>query len=288
MPSKPIPVPARLSHPHSVIRAARDALATAQPSDDGRISVAPRPGMPRILTSRAQQNRALRIAQAVIVEAERRGYEVVDVEKSYNHKAGIGIAINGHDYPIEITEQTDRVPLTPDEVRRWNRLHPYWEAPSHRQVPNGKLRISTAGLYSSGRRSNFTEGVRGPLEPKLNALLTELEQRAVIDEKRKREWQRREAARQRQLEEERARARRQELERQRVARLREEIEAWQLAQQVDAYVAALRTTIDEVPTERRNVIQEWCDWAEGWASKTNPARCSELVRGLERPDGQTN
>jgi hypothetical protein len=79
-----IDVSKRLSHPHSVVRAARDALTAARASEDGSVSVAPRPGMLRVVTSRALQNRALRIAQAVVAEGERRGYDIVPMEKSYN------------------------------------------------------------------------------------------------------------------------------------------------------------------------------------------------------------
>ena len=202
-----IPIPTRLVRPHAVVLAARDALVSARANEDGRLEVPPQPGMLRVVTSRALQNRALRIAQAVVAEAQRRGYDIVPIKKSYNHKAGAGIAVDGHNYPVEIVEQTDRFELTSEEVERCKRRHPYSPAPSHRYAANGKLRLATAGNYGSGRRSNVTEGPRGPLEGKLGAFLAELEQRAVLDAERHRERQRREVEHQRQLAEQRAHAR---------------------------------------------------------------------------------
>jgi hypothetical protein len=61
----------------------------------------------------------LLIAQALIAEAERRGWEVKPVEKSYNHRGGCAIVVRGHSYPFEISEMTDRRPLDEREFERY-------------------------------------------------------------------------------------------------------------------------------------------------------------------------
>jgi hypothetical protein len=202
------------------------------------------------------------------------------LEKSHNHKAGVGIVIAGHSYLVEVVEQTNRVELTAEEVERWTRRHPYWPVPSHRRVANGKLRLATAAGWDSGRRSNFNEGARGPLEDRLPAFLAELEQRAVLDGERQRDWKRRDAERQRQLAEQRTQARRLEIERARAARLRTEIAAWQLGQEADTYIAALRGRLNELPDQARERASAWCDWAEGWARDSDPVRSPHRIRGL--------
>jgi len=57
--------------------------------------------------SREQRRRALLIGQALVAEAERRGYEIHPIEKSYNHRPGIALVVRGHASAFEIVEMTD-------------------------------------------------------------------------------------------------------------------------------------------------------------------------------------
>ena len=77
----------------------------------------PRPGITHLIVSGEQLRRALLDLQAIFKEAERRGCDVRALGKDpYGHRAGVAVAIRDHAYTIEISEQTDRVPLTDSEV----------------------------------------------------------------------------------------------------------------------------------------------------------------------------
>jgi hypothetical protein len=65
-----------------------------------------------LYVSREQLRRAVLIGQALVAEAERRGYEIHAIKKSYNHRAGIALVVRGHAYAFEIVGMTDRLSMT--------------------------------------------------------------------------------------------------------------------------------------------------------------------------------
>jgi hypothetical protein len=116
-----IPVPQRLRSPHAYVGASRDATAGLRSAPDGRLELRPRKGVVRLAVSRRQLPRALRILQGLFAEAERRGWRVEPVERSYGDATGVAVAIERQSYRVLVSEQTDRVPLTEAEVARWRR-----------------------------------------------------------------------------------------------------------------------------------------------------------------------
>jgi hypothetical protein len=101
----------------------------------------------------------LLIGQALVAEAERRGYEIHPIEKSYNHRAGIALVVRGHAYAFEIVEMTDRLSMTEAELRRWRRDNRYRLSyrpelePPLKQMPNARLKLSKQ------RSASLAEGV---------------------------------------------------------------------------------------------------------------------------------
>jgi hypothetical protein len=254
---------------------------------DGRLRLAPRPGVVRLVVTREQLQRALLIAQGLLKEAEQRGYEVRAVEKAaYDTRAGIAIVVREHAYPIEITEQTDRLPVTAAEIEDWQKRHRHrvaWdkrEPPTHKSVANGRLRVSLPS-HGNGARSNWTEGPRGSLAEKLASFFPELERRADVDDRRAEERARRQEAWRRAEDERQERELRLRIERSRVARLAEEIAAWRLAAEVRAYITALRAVLSELSGEDRDRVATWCDWAERWAAREDPVLNPGRIKGLD-------
>lgn len=93
----PIPVPRRLSRPHPIVRATSDGAVGRRADADGRLTIGPRKGVIYTRVSRPLLGRALRIAQGLISEANRRGWDVAPVEKSaYGYRAGAAIVIGSH------------------------------------------------------------------------------------------------------------------------------------------------------------------------------------------------
>lgn len=289
-----IAIPATLRRSHALVTVTKNAASGLRARDDMRIEVGPRQGVAHLLVSRAQLHRALCVLQAVLSEAERRGYEVRAVPRSgYGDRAGVAIVIRGHAYPIEISELTERVPLSGDEIAAWKkkeekRFRFSWETerepPSHKSVANGYLRVSLPPRYT-GARCNWSEGSRGGLEGKLPGLFAELERRAAEDDERARERVRAYEERIRREHERMEQERQARIERARATRLSEEIEAWRLAQEIRAYVAALRSSLDRVEGEDRKRITAWCHWAERFSLQTDPTLNLERVARLANDSG---
>jgi hypothetical protein len=285
-----IPIPSELRRPHPFITATRQAASGQRPHDDGRLGIGGREGVIWMTVTREQLRRALLVAQAIFKEAERRGYSIEAVKKSsYGHHAGVAVVIRGHAYAIEIAELQDKVPMTPEELTDWDRQeakkHYFdWqkkpERPTHKKVPNGYLRISLPSSWN-GARNNFSEGPRGGIERRLPTLFEELERRAEADDRQAEEWRRREEERRQDDVRRAERERLQRIESARVERLQNGIASWRLAQETREYVAALRQRLPDLLPEDAARISEWCDWAAGWAERTDPVVNVARIRGLD-------
>src|SRR4051812_5426399 len=97
-PGGSVAVPKRLARPHEFVVATRCAAASRKPGEDGRLTLGPESGVVRTTVSRAQLRRALLLLQALFAEAERRGYDVVAIDRSYGDPAGVAISVRGYAY----------------------------------------------------------------------------------------------------------------------------------------------------------------------------------------------
>jgi hypothetical protein len=296
MSSSPINVPEKLTRPHPFITATRRAATGLKAEEDGRITIGPQPGLIYMVLSRRFLPRALRIVQAVFSEAERRGWEVVSHERSsYDGHAGAALLARGHTYPVEVHEPTETMPFTKQEIEEWRRKRERWPAiygdrsePApqlKRKRAMGVLRLSFPSGYRSGRRSNWTEGVRGPLEDKLERVFEALEERLVEDDRRAEEHARRMEALERERAEREARWQAEQLELERAAQLNEELTAFERSDRIRRYIAALRAGLPDLPAAEAARIEEWCAWAEAWSKRNDPTRDPSLIRGLGQGSG---
>src|SRR4051794_22449045 len=113
-------VPKRLVHPHPFVVATRSAAEGRNAELDGRLAIGPEPGVIHMQISRALLPRALRIAQAILVEAMRRGWAVERLaDPRYHQRAGVAVVIRGHCYSLEIHELTETIPFTDEEIEAW-------------------------------------------------------------------------------------------------------------------------------------------------------------------------
>jgi hypothetical protein len=283
-----VKIPTTLRRPHPCVTATSRSVSRARRLDDGRLEIGGRPGVVRLVVSRARARSALLLLQGIFREAERRGWSVLAVKhERYVSAPGVAIQVREHRYPIEIIELTDRVPLVGEELEQWRARaarHRYsWqpepEPPSPVRVPHGYLRLVLAERYRNGR-SNWSAGVRGGLVRKLPSFFAELERRAAEDDRRAEEQRRRQEEWRRQELERMERQRAAQIEQVRVTRLLEEVAAWRRSQDVAEYVAALRSRLGELELEDRERIGAWCEWAEDWRRRTDPSLQLSLVRGL--------
>ena len=235
---------------------------------------------------RAHLHRALLILQALISEAERRGYLVAGSGADTRDEKGATIAVRDHRYQFNLFEMSDRVPISEDQLVRWRKDHPwrssYSNEPTHVSVPNGRLKLSFP-TYVRGRRSTWTEGPRGALEAKLPSVFAALEEWAAEDDRIAAEFERAEQQRQRELEARLERERLARIEKKREERLLGEVLAWQQAAQVRQYVVALTERLLALEEKDRQLIQDWIDWARRRADGIDPTVSIAKIRGLLDP-----
>ena len=277
-------VPSRLNRPHRFVATTREAARGARTDEEGRLQLRWDDDVVRVAVSKAQFQRALLILQALFVEAERRGLEVNVSKDPWVRRGGVAIVIRGHSYPVAISEMTDRVPMTEQEIERWSTSNKwrlsYASPPTHKSVVNGRLRL-TLPRHLETRQSNWTEGPRGPLEGKLGAVFSELESRAQADDRIAAERARAAEERQRRLEEEMERQRLARIEDGRAKRLTSEVDAWRRAGEVREYVGALRKRVVELPDAERDRLERWCAWAEAWVERADPSIDTSSILGLD-------
>jgi hypothetical protein len=169
------------------VRVTQNAVSRATRREDGRLDVRRREGVVHMVVSRGQVRPALLLLRAVFGEAERRGYGVVPTKhESYGPPAGVAVEVRGHRYAVEVTQLTDRVALTAEDVEHWRRQEAKrfrfssdaeLQPPNWKHVPNGYLRLSLPQRRDGGR-SNWSAGPRGGLDRKLPSFFVELERRA--------------------------------------------------------------------------------------------------------------
>ncbi|NYG07780.1 hypothetical protein BJ986_002267 [Phycicoccus badiiscoriae] len=148
-------------------------------------------------------------------------------------------------------------------------------------MPTGKLMLTINGGYSTapGRSSIFGDGSRQTIEERLPELLQELEVRALelqwAQEKRERDARARQAL----WEAEVDRARERLVEAHRGEVLEEQVTAWERAQRIRTYVAALQLRVSalEDPAQAEAATL-WVDWAAQFAEHTDP-----LVQSIGLP-----
>lgn len=286
IPALAIPVPRTLRGARPVVIATRDKASGLKAGEDGRLDIGREPGIAHLQVSRGRLNRALRILQSVLAEAERRGYDVVPVEKSYNHAAGLGLKLRSATYALKLYELRDKVPLTDAQVMKWEHEHRFSlfaknEPQATRPVANGRLALSIEYGYGSGRRSNWREGPRGALETKLESFFAELEARAIEDEQEARRRAIEREQRELKLEAQRERHRQAQVDEARGGRLVAEARAWREADDSRAYLKALKARLAHLGAAERERLEAWVDWAEDWVERNDPVVNTERIRGFD-------
>jgi hypothetical protein len=161
-----VSVPERLRNPHPLVEATRRFYERVKPDEDGRMRPGPKEGVAHLIVSRPALGRALRVLQAICLEAERRGYAVTP-SRGFE-STGISILIGEHTYPFGLHELHDRVPVTEDDLARWRkkkewrlRWEPNLKPPTQKSVPNGYLKLLSPTWH--GGRSSWSEDHVGQL-----------------------------------------------------------------------------------------------------------------------------
>ncbi|WP_371576249.1 hypothetical protein [Streptomyces sp. NBC_01314] len=262
-----VDVPESVGRPHPVVRTTRESLGRSQSVVDTR-------GKPEVIPlylSRPLVDRALRIMNALLTEAENRGYDVetqTDLDRSEAVHT-LAIVIRGRAFPLTLTERTTKVPheKTPQEIRQaqhilWPRL------PKYDEEFDGRLAIGAPAGNQYQHAYSYSDSARWTLESRLGHLLQKLEHLAAEAERQQREEELRKTEQRRRWYAAVAQAREHQVERYRVKVLTEQVGAWQQAVQIRAFCHAALARYGEASAPASEL--DWLQWAEAYAARIDP------------------
>lgn len=231
----------------------------------------------------ADKKRALRLVQALVVEARRRDYTVTAVRPPGKDRWGyvqrtdestghLKIAIGPDEYRLSVYELTEKVAhvATKSELARAGRGYalPKWD-----HIPTGRLgiRIDTPGITFWGQ--SWTDRDDRPLDDTLAQILQELELRHEAATDRRLEEERQRLERKRQWEAARDEAIQALTDSHRAEILLDQVSRSRDAAAIREYVAQLGQHIDTVlEGEAEADAREWAKWALEYAERIDPLR----------------
>lgn len=265
-PSPGVRVPAALRNPHPVIAALRD---------DRR----------RLGLTRSVRGRTLRVLQAIVTEAEHRGWSVREVRLHQNEYGYSWLDSRDHlvidtgetSVGLRVLQRTDRSPHVPtadelDQQRRWGASPPKYE-----HTPNDYLRIEIDSRWD-GRQHMWSEGKRGPIDQRLPAIFGEIELRHVEARERRLMARRIEEEREQRRLEAVEQAKVQLRESHRAEALAKQVTDWRHARELREYAEAMERQAAGLEGDARREAEEWIRWALGHAGAVDP-----LSRPLRMP-----
>ncbi|MBB5153331.1 hypothetical protein [Saccharopolyspora phatthalungensis] len=215
--------------------------------------------------------RAMRIMHTLLVEAEKRGYEV---GWSDDTSQGVEIRIDGFAQTVTVEEELVKQDILPGtaelektELYDWQRIRP-----EVKKVPSGKLGMSVSGTWRFGAQQRWADRKRWSLEDRLGDVLAAVEDIAREKTARKRAEEEKAAARQRAWKDAVASARVAFRRDNRVKVLLEQLDGWEQAQRIRAFAQAAR--------HAGQADAKWLvEWAEAYADEIDP-----LAGSVEAPE----
>lgn len=241
---------------------------------------------PRLTTiSSRHRGRATRLLQALISEAERRGYSITNAERMTHYgrwgdRPWFGIEVGGHTIGIALRQIIDRVPHVPTaaELREKER-YSWHRIPSKDDVPSDRLTIKVTNGREY-RQSAWSDGKKARLEDLLAQVLQEVELRAEFEEQKRMEEDRARAERRQKWEDQMERAKRELQEQHRAEVLVDSARRWQQTSMLRAYLDALTDNAKSLEDlDARAAARDWIEWCRAYVDRTDP-----LAHKIAAPD----
>jgi hypothetical protein len=268
-----IEVAATLADPLPLVERTARNLTAAKPGPDGRV----RPRAGRCLdveVSPAQVDRAARLLDALVKALEARGYPVSVGDEE---RPKTWVTVLGERMSVRLEEGLEHR----ERVESFfDRRH------KHDSVPNGKLVLRIDDTLGWGYRRQWSDGKKA-LDGMLNSVVAGLVKAAetsvgLREENARREREAKEAERRRREAEERQRQ-----EAARVQDFNDKLAAWEQAERVRAFVAAVRADAARrgVAVEPGGELDRWLAWAARRADRVDPLAATEPGRRWPPPAG---
>jgi hypothetical protein len=249
-----VPVSDELRQPHPVVRALRDDRQRLRMKGETR-------------------TRALRILDAIAKACQARAYPISapTAGRGYGDPQGyLTITIRGQAHMLDLVEVHDQVPHQPTALELRNKARNSWAyIPDHDAVPSGRLRLTPLSGWAVHQKA-FADTKTIRLEDRLPVVLQELELRAAAQEERDRRIAAERQERRRRWRQFRDEAEVAVRDAHRAGILRQQVENWQLASQVDAYLAAMVDRIAVLDGDEHAAATEWIAWAREYQTRLDP------------------
>jgi hypothetical protein len=258
---EPINVPAMLRQP-------TDVVVQLRSRDDLKIE-------------RGEQNRAMRLIDALIRESRHRGYTVAATKAARKDSWGyyvrdeedvghVLIDIGPDRFRLSISQETEKTPHVPTKSEQ-ARAERGYAPPKFDLTPTPNLRITIEGKEVAFWRSFWSDDQGAPLEASLAQILQELELRHERAEDNRREAVRQQKERKRQWEAARVAAIEQLIQSHRADVLLGQVQHWELANRIRDYVVVMEARLaDYAAPEERADAEAWIRWARDYAQRIDP------------------
>lgn len=192
------------------------------------------------------------------------------------------VTIRGHANTVDIDELGDLVPHEPTVKELRDKARYTWtHIPTHDHAASGRLRLKLLSCWAV-RQGVFVDTKTIRLEDRLPVIVHEIELRAAAEEDRAHRAEREREDLQREWEQVHEAASFEACEQHRAKALIGQVEQWRQANEVDAYLRAMASRIEELEGEERTAAMEWLGWARGFRARMDP-----LGRRLTMPPDPT-
>ena len=269
----PITIPERLTNPHAIVAAFRD-------------------GKRELPLTKAVMPRALRLAQAMLVEAEHRGYKTkLAAEPSRSHyrrRADIPdqftIATQELTIGVAFVQQSDRVEhvatareLADAKKYSWTKI------PRYDYVPAPRLTIRLVGGQVH-RCLEWSDSKTHALEHALPQILHEIGLRSTAAVAKRKAEEEAAALKRKRWESAMSQARLDYFEAARVGVLNQQMRDWKTSSEVHEYLAMVERAVADMASDAdRAAAEEWVSWIGAYADRLNPLAGSLRMPEIPEP-----
>lgn len=272
---------------HALVVTTRQALDASTTIELGLVRV---PASRRALDVRVSRDgvpRALALL-AGMLEALQKAGASVDVAKT---PTGTGheswVVLDGERIQFNVEEAVRREDPPPERtgglgprkflIRGGRGTKPTW--PDSTFHPTGKLTLRIHGLQGTGARQNLVDRPpTGPLESRLDEIVSAFQEAAAAVKKRRDEEARRKREHDERRRQEADMERRRRENDERVQQMFQMKRHWTAAEELRSFVRAAEAAVPE--PDRTEQMQEWLDWASSYADAVDPLHTPDKAERL--------